>query len=587
MRGRLETIDDTVRARSAVILLAASAVVFLPGMFDPYVWPKVAVAALGVAVAATVAPRGRLPRDVALVLGLGLVVLLVAALVGPTPRASLLGRFPRYEGLPVLALYAGCAWAGARVVGLRTTGTRSPLTWASAGVATVLALAYVLERAGLPLTPATESTRTGLVVGNATDLGIVAMLAFALLLGPALRERDRVAVVGLVAAVVALAGSASRAVLLVSGLVLVAHLVQWRAAGRRVLVPLAATTAVLLVAMLTLPVTRDRLLDSGTVTGRRLLWGESWELVVDHPWAGVGPSRFVDAIGRYHDDAWVERVGVAAPPDSPHLWLLQAWASGGVVLLVLAVLLAVLVARSGVRRVRADPSSLGLLCAVVGYGIVLLTHFTTPATSCWVMVLLGALVAVPPSDRTGRGAAVLASSVGLVAVAGAACALLFVRSDVRLLDGVEAAAVGEVQAADEAFEDAFGARLHDGDVAMLAAQALAGPASAGSTEAADSTVVWAERSLRGTPDTFASGLALAVAEVSQGRLGEAERRLDALTERFPTEPQAYTQRSIARFGQGRLDEALADLDEAQRLDPDAVEPARLRAAMVERAAEVG
>ncbi|KQY58593.1 hypothetical protein ASD11_02755 [Aeromicrobium sp. Root495] len=564
----------------ALALLVGSSVAFLPGTFDPYVWPKIVVATLGVLVAATVPGRGRLPRPVVLAVSAGLLVVVVASLAGGTPFASLVGRFPRYEGVPVLLLYVGCAWAGARLLGTPRATRRDVLLVALSAVAAVVAAASLLELAGVPVTPATDSTRTGTVVGNATDQGIVAVVVLAVLLGPAIRTRRPVVVGGAVAALVALAASGSRAALLVALLVVVVHGVHLRGASWR---PLAGVVGGLAVLVLALPVTRDRLLSSGTVTGRRILWEESWELAREHLPLGVGPSRYVDAVGVVHDDRWVREVGVAAPPDSAHAWPLQALLTGGLPLLLVAVALAVLVGRQALARIRQgdDPLALGLACAVGGYGLILLTHFTAPATTCLVALLAGALIATteasgPTSERWVPRSVVAVSAVGLVVGLGATWA------DVRLSDGVAAAADGRAAAADEHFASAYRWRLHDPDVAMLAAQSLAEQASEGVEPAIDSTELWARRSLGRTPDTYASGLALAVALVARNDLPEAESRLDALVERFPTEPQARVQRALARFGQADVEGALADLDEAARLDPDDATPARLREAMLAR-----
>jgi hypothetical protein len=49
------------RERVALVLLAVAGACILPGALDRFVFPKLAVVAAAVALAATVAPRGRLP----------------------------------------------------------------------------------------------------------------------------------------------------------------------------------------------------------------------------------------------------------------------------------------------------------------------------------------------------------------------------------------------------------------------------------------------------------------------------------------------------------------------------------------------
>ena len=582
-------LEADTRAAAAVGLVVCSSIVFMPGAFDPYVWPKIVVAALGVLLAATAPARGRLPRELVAVGTLALVVVVVAACAGGTPWASLLGRFPRYEGLPVLGLYLACFWAGARLLGPDGGARRSALVVTASAVGVVVAAAAVLEIVGLPVTPSTDSTRTGTVVGNATDQGIVALLVLSVLLAPAVRERDRVAAVGAGAAVVGLATSGSRAALAVGALVVVVHLVRWRGARRATWVPLASALGALVALALAIPSTRDRLLSSGTVTGREVLWNESWRLVKHHLLIGVGPSRYVDAIGAVHDDTWVAKVGVAAPPDSPHLWPLQALSTGGFPLLLLAVAFAALVAWRGVERLRAggDPLALGLLCAVMGYGLVLLTHFTAPATACLAMLLAGALVSRPvpsPSPTLARAGAI---GVAAAAAVGVVAGMSFTIADVRLKQGVDAVADGRLAAADAAFTSAYRLRAHDGDVAMLAAQTLAAPASNGSREAATLTFGWASLSSEKTPDSYATGLSRGLSRIQLGDLAAAQADLDRTVSLFPTEPQVRVQRALARFGQGDVAGALSDLDEAQRLDPKDPTAARLRTAMLQRVGGAG
>ena len=108
--------------------------------------------------------------------------------------------------------------------------------------------------------------------------------------------------------------------------------------------------------MLALPTTRGRVLTATelsqqTVKGRTLLWGETLKLVRDNPLLGVGPSDWVDTIPAYHDPHYERVVGPADPPDSPHDWILQAAAAGGLGLALIGLILAVCVLRRGARAV--------------------------------------------------------------------------------------------------------------------------------------------------------------------------------------------------------------------------------------------
>lgn len=54
------------------------------------------------------------------------------------------------------------------------------------------------------------------------------------------------------------------------------------------------------------------------------------------------------------------------------------------------------------------------------------------------------------------------------------------------------------------------------------------------------------------------------------RHDDAERMLDELVELQPDDPWFWFRRGRARYAQGKYDEAIADLDEAERLEEDSV-----------------
>ena len=198
----------------------------------------------------------------------------------------------------------------------------------------------------------------------------------AVLLRPALTSRGPIRVAGLGAALLTVTLSGSRAAIAATVIVLLLHAVIARGKVARYAYSGLGLLALFVVL---LPQARDRFLNTGTVTGRSLQWQETLRLGGDHLLTGVGPSRYVDAIGRYQDQAWVRRVGVADPPDSPHSWPLQALASGGVPLLVVAVCLSALIAWLGWRAIRRSPDDMfvvGAFSATIAYGLALLTAFT-------------------------------------------------------------------------------------------------------------------------------------------------------------------------------------------------------------------
>ena len=253
-------------------------------------------------------------------------------------------------------------------------------------------------------------------------------------------------------------------------------------------------------------------------------------------------------------------------------------------LLAAALVLAVGVVVLGVRAARRHPDdtlTVGLLAATVGYGSALLVNFTIAGSTCFAAFLVGALVSRPASaerssSSRSRG---VAAAAGLIAVAGTLMASV---AEIERQHGVAAAARGDVRTADASFERASRWRPLDSDVAMIAAKALAGPTSSGDQEAAAATERWAVRSLDRTPDTFDSGLALAVARLADDDLAGARTVLDDLVARFPVTQAAYVQRGIVRFGQRDVEGARADLARAQRLDPDDPAPAAILAEIERR-----
>ena len=345
------------RERAALLLLVVSGACFLPGALDRFVFPKLAVAAIGVMLALTVPGRGRLPREVIGMLGLGGLLLLVAALTSAAPLAQLLGRSPRYEGVVGLSVYLGALIAGARLLGARQTpGASAWMLDVLSVAALAIGIEAALEATGLrPL--ASNVSRPGSLLGNASDQGAWAVLALGPLAIAAFTFREKLHVAGAVAAAVALATSGSRGAL--AGAVAVVAVLALCRPPRAVVIGLACGVVVVAAGVLALPASRARVLQTSplaqqTTKGRTLLWSETASLVVDHPLLGVGPSGYVDAIPAYHDRRYEREVGPQNPPDSPHNWILQAASAGGVLLALLAVALAGLDAP---RRMARRPAS--------------------------------------------------------------------------------------------------------------------------------------------------------------------------------------------------------------------------------------
>ncbi len=583
--------------QACVWLVACSVLVFQPGGLFRFTWIKIVWLLIAVGVGALVPAGSRLPQGIRRALWATALVLAVSMAFSANPVASFLGRWPRFEGALVIALYFAVFALGAKVLG----GPAGAGNWAAfrgavTPAAVIVGVISAFEAAGFRPLGGAADLRPGATLGNATDQGIIGVIAAAVLALPALRGRDLPARIGLAAAVLITVLSGSRAAILGLAavvLVLAATLAATRTFGRtRAVVAGAAALVVLAVAAVAIPVARERLLSADTVNGRWLLWEESLNLVFDHPWAGVGPNGFVDTITGYHTLDWAVRVGSAFPPDSPHLWPLQAAAAGGLPLLLGAVLLAILMLRSARQGIRtaepgADRDNLaGALAAVAAYGFMLLTAFTSPATTPLAAFICGGLVATsraavpairPPATgtRPARGwksfpAGAVAS--GLLVALGLGVAVPAAIAEWPMAAAASAAAAGDLATAEREFQRAYGLRPWDSDTALLAAQAFAGPAADGNAAAATHAIEWARISLDRTPGSAEAGLVLGIGYIYSGSLQQGKDTLDAVIRRSPFDSAPYLERGVANFGLGHVEDSIADLTAAAERAPESAEP---------------
>lgn len=551
-----------------VWLMVLSTLAVLPGGFSRFVLAKLLVVAVACLVAATLPAQGRLPRSVVWSLAAGLVVFVAASLAGDTPTASLVGRWPRYEGLPVVALYAGSAWVGARVAG-RGHARAVQLVHALGAMSLVLFACTVLDTLGHSPLGATTLDRSGSLLGNATDQGLVAMVGAVVVAAVLPSRRTPYLLLVLVASLgtVVLSGSRIAIVLTAVSLVVLA-LVR----HRRYLPHAGAAVAAVALATVLVPETRDRLLSGTTGRARLTQWDLTLDLVRDHPLLGVGPSGYLDAFGPYEDARWVRFTGPGTLADSPHDVLLQVLVAGGLPLLLATGVLCWCVLRRARTVLSSHPEAWGPAIAVGAYAVALLANFTSAGPTCLVAFLAGALVAEPdagpaedpgpapsPWRRTGR---VLVAAVAVVVVA-MACV-----GEVQLRAGIDAARRGDVDSATAHLDSASSWRPGDGDVAMLGAQPLAALANTGVTDAVDPSERLSRQSLDVTPDTYAALLSLAVAQIAAGDLAGAVSVLDRAVDHYPFRADLLVQRGIARFGLGDRAGALVDLRRAVSLAPD-------------------
>ncbi|MCU1515777.1 MAG: O-antigen polymerase [Pseudarthrobacter sp.] len=603
--------DRVPAATVSISLVCASVLAFQPGGHFRFVWAKLLFLVVAVLVGIFSPAEGRLPRVIKLMLVVGAGWIAVAMLLSDTPLASLAGRWPRYEGILTIALYLAVFGLGARLLGRNAVGgSWRSLRLGLSVVAVMLAFVSALEAAGLRPLGGGPDVRPGAFLGNATDQGLIGVVIAGVLAAPhkeptAAQTWVRTAGFGSAALVVFL--SASRAALAGLAVVVMVAAVLWvrnravhsttQSATRLPLMLVALPAAVLLAlagAALLLPPTRARLFSAGTIDGRWLLWDRTWNLVLDHLWTGVGPSGFVDVLPAYLDRVWAESVGDGFPTDSPHNWPLQLLVAGGVPLLVVAAVSAILFLRLAVETMRKAPDLpqrqhlAAALVAVVAYSLALLTHFTSPGTTGLVAFISGGLVAADLNAcarPAGAPAAArrLSRAAGVaMAAAGLAVAIPAAAAEWPMAAGVRAAGVGDMAGAEAAFDAAHLLRPWDSDTSLLAAQAYAGPATSGNPAAAAGAVKWGNRALERTPQSLEAGTAAAIGSLYSGDVAGAKDRLDGLAARAPASAGVLVQRGVANFGLGRAAESIADLQKAASLDPSSDTPWLVLAGVYER-----
>ncbi len=545
-------------AVSATWTAAFAPLVWIPGASNMWIFGKALATALAVLLGVAAGYRGGIPRRLLAVGLVGLTVVVATALTSGHTATALLGRAPRYEGVPMLALYAAALWLGTTLA--PGSAAREALPDALSGAMLALGAATLAEVLGhnpLGLT----AVRSGSLLGNATDQGLFAMLALVVLIGPAYARRDALLGLGATAAVFVLAVSGSRAALIG---VAAAAIVLIASQGRRyalaaMLAPLAAVALAIAV-----PLTRARFSDGFSIDARFQIWGMTWHLFRDHLWTGVGASGYMDTIGRYETTAWAHGAGRDnAILNSPHSWVWQFAADAGLVGVALAIALAVVVCSVGVRAARredADDLTPGLLAAVIAFGVGLATNFTIVGSTVPAAFLLGVLIA-PSAARlpSRRRRAALMLSVAAVVVAASACV-----AEIAFTRGVHEILAGHPEAGSRAIDRARLLRPYDPDIATLASSALAGSSATSAQQAARR---YAEISQRAAPGTYRSALALAITDVTARRYTDAIARLDLLVAAYPARALPLVHRGIAELRMGRTAAAAADFERARILAP--------------------
>lgn len=580
--------------------------VFLPGAFNRWFLPKELAFLCAVLIASFVPAAGRVRRPVWALIAAGGALLLVSALLSDQPLAAVFGRWPRYEGLVSLPVYAVAVWFGARLLGPDAGSVRRQHWYRAASVLAIAIACFALLEAWDMSPIASDLERSGSLLGNASDQGIVCAALAALLL-PQLMQgvpllgspESKWAVAGVGASVLGVVLSASRGGLLALTIgmvvsVLLAALAlrrsshAWRAVKMRSFVASASVLGLAALLTIFVPMARDRALGlsplaAATVGDRALIWGEAAAILSGSPLVGVGPSGFADSAMRQHGSEWFATVAPGTVLDSPHSWPLQAAMAGGWLLLLLALVLLVVVVVIGVSTVigsKPEPAtggaidrsnkdrelgyrtlvagSLGALAALAGG---LATHFTAPATGILAGVLIGICCARPLGRAVGRRLGALVSGVI------AAWLVLFavtVAAEFPLNAGVRASSAGE---ADAAFASALALRPWDGDIASIAAQTFAARADAGATGAGEFGVRWAAVALDRIPNHLPSQVALGVSQRAVGEFERSEATLRGVYEAQPRDPQIQVQFAITLAQNGKFEEATELIELAEASTP--------------------
>lgn len=530
--------DATTRERSRSLPLLA--LLFLPALAPPEIHGvAMAGGAILVLLAFALAPR----RDVSLVAGFaagGLLLVRIAEAPGAawTPAAS-----------GVLAL----------AVALSARG-RLDAPWARARVAALLAISgsLVALRAiweslvGLEATAeAVRSASSGLAwreeilgrleqgrayAGHVTPAaaGIFLVLALAATAGLAFAARGRLRLLAGVGAVVQLAGlAATRSLTAAGALVLVASI-----AGLVLLRRKRAVAALALIGVAVAIVVAGVALRGTSVVALdhpdspwRLRAGNvriAAEMAVDHPWVGVGPGGYGESFPQYR------RVG---DNESRHVHSLpfELAAEIGVPAgAALTLAFFVFFLRGVGRALRSgDPVRAGLALGAAAFAVHNLADFTAWLPS----ILWSAMVATAAAREGGgkgwtprRGTAAVAV-VGVAAIVAGASGLAH---DARR-SGLDAAARGDVEAADALLDRAARLARWDPDAALALAAARV------------------DAAVRNPRDP----------EVRSRALVASERAVEA----SPVRASARSLRARARLVDGDLPGAFADLAEAVRLHP--------------------
>jgi O-antigen ligase len=338
-------------------------------------------------------------------------VLLLATVRAVDPLSAWIGTPDRRLGLlawvtfPALFLagYACTARAATRLV-LR----------ASTLAAVVLGVWSAAELLGhSPLGLEFANSRAGGPFGQPAYLGAACVLLGPLSVATALDADERTwwrraGALGVVAALVALAASQTRAAwvgaIVAAVAIAVAQrrvLIRYRARVPVAVVVGAIAIAIAIITPLGARATSSFDLHEGTSASRFDEWRTATRTIADHPLLGVGPEGYRVVFPQEVRESYIEKYGVAVFPDRAHDGILDVTLAGGVLAgLLYAALLSLAVAHAW-RGLRArDAISVALGAAVLAYIVQQLFLFPLAELDPILWVLVGMLVVrTPGSDR--------------------------------------------------------------------------------------------------------------------------------------------------------------------------------------------
>ncbi len=328
----------------------------------------------------------RLPRPVWWAMGAVALAAWAATWASTNSWSSVVGRYPRDEGLVMILAYLAALPAGAVLLARRLG--RQAAVWAATASGWVMVWMGVRDATG------GQVHRVVTSLGNASTVGVWGLMLCAWLGWVAWRERSWLALAGAAsgAGLVVLGASRGAMVGLGVGALLSLVLVARTEGVRRIVAPAAVMVAGV-VTVLVLPMTRDRIFlaeeGAGTnITVRLMMWRHTAGVIRDDLLFGIGPSRWVSSVDGGYGPAWQEQAGAGVKLDGVHNVVLQTTAALGLVGLMAVVMLSLAVGWALLRvvlwpwtsEVRSAQASWPAAALVVGVGMAcaLMFAYTEP-----------------------------------------------------------------------------------------------------------------------------------------------------------------------------------------------------------------